>query len=94
MAERALPVRRIGPPRKLAADIAWGYERHQKEKHMAVRKKKETIKAAPAAAPKANGTVAQQEIAARAYRIWERSGRRHGDDRAHWLQAERELRGS
>ena len=59
---------------------------------MTVRKKR-TSKAAPAAASRPSRTVAQQEIAARAYDIWERAGRRHGDDRAHWFQAERELCG-
>lgn len=59
---------------------------------MAVRKKKSTSKVAHAAASKPSRTVAQQEIAARAYQLWEASGRRHGDDRAHWFQAERELR--
>ena len=60
---------------------------------MAVRKKKNTSKVvAPAAASKPNRIVAPQEIAARAYQIWEASGRRHGEDRANWYQAERELR--
>ena len=59
---------------------------------MAVRKKKGTSKTVSAAATKPNGTVPQQAIAARAYQIWEASGHRHGEDRAHWFQAERELR--
>lgn len=68
---------------------------------MAVRKKKgtasapklQTSEAAHAPAPSARRAVAHHEIAARAYLIWEASGRQHGNDRAHWLQAERELRG-
>jgi hypothetical protein len=59
---------------------------------MAAPKKKRTSKAAPAVASPASRVVAQQEIAARASQIWMTSGRRHGDDRAHWFQAERELR--
>jgi hypothetical protein len=59
---------------------------------MAVRKKKVTRKSAPAAASKPSRTVTSQEVAARAYQLWEASGRRHGDDRAHWFQAEHELR--
>ncbi len=59
---------------------------------MPVHKKKVSRKTAPAARPIPSRTVAQEEIAARAYQIWEASGRRHGDDRAHWFQAERELR--
>ena len=46
----------------------------------------------PVVASKPNRSVAQQEIAARAYQLWEASGRRHGEDRAHWFEAERELR--
>ncbi len=59
---------------------------------MSVRKKKVTRKAAPVAPSKPSRTVAQEEIAARAYQLWEASGRRDGEDRAHWFQAERELR--
>jgi len=33
----------------------------------------------------------QQEIAARAYQIWERAGRKQGQDTKDWLQAEQEL---
>lgn len=58
---------------------------------MAVRKKKIARTAAPAAARKPARAVTREEIAARAYQIWEISGRRHGEDRAHWFQAEREL---
>ena len=59
---------------------------------MAARKKNGTRKPAPAAASKPNRSVTQHQIAARAYQLWEASGRHHGDDRAHWFQAERELR--
>ncbi len=31
-------------------------------------------------------------IAARAYEIWRASGGKHGNDQAHWFQAEQELR--
>jgi hypothetical protein len=31
------------------------------------------------------------DIARRAYEIWERQGRPHGRDLAHWFEAEREL---
>ena len=33
-----------------------------------------------------------EEIAVRAYLIWEKNGKPHGQDRAYWLQAEAELR--
>jgi hypothetical protein len=32
-----------------------------------------------------------EEIAVRAYLIWEKNGKPHGQDRAYWLQAEAEL---
>jgi hypothetical protein len=59
---------------------------------MAVKKKKGNSKVSPVVSSKPSRSVAQQEIAARAYQLWEASGRRHGEDRAHWFQAERELR--
>lgn len=34
-----------------------------------------------------------ENIAERAYSIWEQEGRPHGRDRAHWERAERELAG-
>jgi hypothetical protein len=34
----------------------------------------------------------KEKIAARAYEIWQASGRPHGHDQDHWFQAERELR--
>ena len=37
-------------------------------------------------------TFSSDEIAARAYQIYERDGRADGRDMDHWLQAERELR--
>lgn len=42
--------------------------------------------------PTAGITVSNEKIAARAYEIWQASGRPHGHDQEHWLQAERELR--
>lgn len=42
--------------------------------------------------PAAVTTVPNEKIAARAYEIWQASGRPHGHDQEHWLQAERELR--
>ena len=35
--------------------------------------------------------INQDLIMKRAYEIWEQSGRPHGLDKEHWLQAEREL---
>jgi Protein of unknown function (DUF2934) len=40
------------------------------------------------------GPIAPDKIAARAYEIWQASGRSHGHDQEHWFQAERELRGT
>lgn len=34
-----------------------------------------------------------EEIARRAYELWEQSGHDEGNDRNHWLEAERQLRG-
>ena len=39
-----------------------------------------------------DGTISTEEIAARAYEIYEREGRGDGRDMDHWLQAENELR--
>ena len=39
----------------------------------------------------AKKNVNQEQIAARAYQIWESSGRPVGSDLKHWLQAEQEL---
>jgi hypothetical protein len=39
-----------------------------------------------------NGSLSSDEIAARAYEIYEREGRSDGRDMDHWLQAEKELR--
>ncbi len=33
-----------------------------------------------------------ESIARRAYELWREAGGAHGDDQAHWFQAERELR--
>jgi hypothetical protein len=46
------------------------------------------------ASAKPASTVPQDKIAARAYEIWQASGRSHGHDQEHWFQAERELRGT
>lgn len=34
-----------------------------------------------------------ERVQQRAYGIWERAGRPHGNDREHWLQAEAEIAG-
>ncbi len=47
-----------------------------------------------AAAPRRNGSAPRprrEEIALRAYLLFERSGRQHGRDLDHWLEAEGEL---
>lgn len=48
----------------------------------------------PTSAAKAatGAAVPTEKIAARAYEIWQASGRPHGRDKEHWYQAERELR--
>ena len=38
-----------------------------------------------------NPSISHENIARRAFQIWEETGRRDGNERAHWLQAEREL---
>ena len=38
-----------------------------------------------------NPSIRRENIARRAYQIWEETGRRDGNEKAHWLQAEREL---
>jgi hypothetical protein len=35
----------------------------------------------------------QEKIAIRAYELWQEAGCVHGNDEAHWLQAEREILG-
>lgn len=47
--------------------------------------------AAPAPAA---GSVAAEQIAARAYELWLESGKPDGQHEEHWFQAERELRGA
>lgn len=37
------------------------------------------------------GAPPREQIAARAYELWEKAGRPEGQDEANWLQAEREL---
>ena len=39
-------------------------------------------------------SVSDQEIAARAYELWENDGRNHGRDLDYWLQAKNELSSS
>jgi hypothetical protein len=46
----------------------------------------------PGTAARAAHEITADQIAARAYAIWERHGRAHGRHVANWLQAERELR--
>ena len=46
----------------------------------------------PAGKSTQNETFSSDEIAARAYQIYEREGRSDGRDMDHWLRAERELR--
>jgi hypothetical protein len=41
----------------------------------------------------AKSAIPADKIAARAYEIWQASGRLDGHDQEHWFQAERELRG-
>lgn len=38
--------------------------------------------------------IKQEEIAIRAYHLWEKAGRHHGHDLEFWLQAEAELNGN
>jgi hypothetical protein len=38
-----------------------------------------------------NSSISHKNIARRAYQIWEETGRRDGNETAHWLQAEHEL---
>jgi hypothetical protein len=33
----------------------------------------------------------QEQITIRAYELWQQTGCVHGNDKAHWLQAEREI---
>ena len=42
-------------------------------------------------ATNANANLSREEIASRAYQIWEACGRPPGRELEHWLQAEREL---
>jgi hypothetical protein len=44
-------------------------------------------------APSSGDAPSAASIAARAYELWRQSGCTHGNDQAHWFQAERELRG-
>ena len=44
------------------------------------------------AAMSLNPSISHEDIARRAYQIWEETGRRDGNETAHWLQAKRELR--
>jgi hypothetical protein len=42
--------------------------------------------------PTAKTEVSRERIAERAYEIWVQQGCRHGWDRQHWLEAERQLK--
>ncbi len=46
----------------------------------------------PAASSTAGGGTTREKIAARAYEIWQESGRPEGKDLENWYRAERELR--
>ncbi len=59
---------------------------------VAIDHQRQSVKKEVAPAPKAK-TVSANQIAIRAYEIWQKNGCRHGEDRQHWLQAERELLG-
>lgn len=48
----------------------------------------------PEAAQEIRETVAHEEIARRAYELWEQDGCPEGCSERHWLEAERQLRGS
>ena len=39
-------------------------------------------------------TVTHEEIARRAHELWEQDGQPHGRDQEHWIEAEKQLRGS
>lgn len=54
---------------------------------------KSDVRSITSAKPAA-GAIAPDKIAARAYEIWQASGRADGHDQEHWFQAERELRGT
>ena len=41
--------------------------------------------------PEADAQVRHQQIAERAYALWEQEGRSHGCDVDHWLRAEAEI---
>ncbi len=43
-------------------------------------------------APSAPRAPSSDAVAIRAYELWRESGGAHGNDQAHWYQAERELR--
>ena len=58
----------------------------------APRKPKTEAAAVPKSAKKSSPK--HEEIALGAYARWERQGRRHGSHEEHWLQTEKELRGT
>ncbi len=55
---------------------------------------KRKAKVTKAAAPKITIMLTHDQIAARAYEIWVRKGRRSGDDAANWDAAKQELQAS
>ena len=62
-------------------------------KHQPPAARARPAKAGAAARSRPAEPPAPEEIAARAYALWQESGCPAGRDLDHWLQAERELRG-
>jgi len=54
---------------------------------------KTQMKLPPAAPVSAEGQArVHEQIAIRAHEMWQQAGGGHGNDKTHWLQADRELR--
>ena len=84
----AEPVKKTAPGRKKAADPASGAEK------VTTRRVKKTAPAAGAASASAVAPAIEpthDEIALRAWSIYERRGRSHGQAMSDWLQAKAEL---
>lgn len=62
------------------------------QKSQAGAQKSDTRNQAPAAKAAAAGALPAEQIAQRAYEIWQAKGKPAGQDQEHWFQAERELR--
>jgi hypothetical protein len=62
----------------------------ERKKRAAVPSTATAITAAPRV-PTAGDAPPRELVAARAYEIWQESGRPHGQAESHWYQAEREL---